>query len=122
MFITIMDGRALTGGETEETEETKSKKTVSTVLNTVVGVLLVFALVLAILIVVILEYHRIKLAVAFIPIFIIAGILFLCLCCTAPCIICCSAPPLEEGAEAESDDQQGIFRRNQKLLDAPPGV
>eukprot|EP01117_Protostelium_nocturnum_P008445 TRINITY_DN3018_c0_g1_i1.p1 TRINITY_DN3018_c0_g1~~TRINITY_DN3018_c0_g1_i1.p1 ORF type:complete len:400 (+),score=106.42 TRINITY_DN3018_c0_g1_i1:46-1245(+) len=75
MFITIADGSVLVSSTTDQ-EEQQSRQSITRVISAITAVVMIFLMVLAILIVVILQYGSITLAKAFVPIFIIGGLLF----------------------------------------------
>lgn len=106
MVIRIMDDvKSL--GTSDDAEEKMRKKVVLCGMSVGWAIVLAFVLTFLILAVVKLDGASYSMAIVFIPLYIILGILFCCCCCCSPCIIC-----LGNGPMGDEEDFYGGFDAN----------
>jgi len=98
LFKRIADDTKLTKAAPDEGERSR-RKTFATGMSVVYGIMIAFGLVLLILVVLRLDGSNFSTAVAFIPIFIVLGLVLCCCCCCIPIMYCCA--PRGENFDAE---------------------
>jgi len=113
LIIRISDSRKIVAMITDP-EEKKRTSSVLRGLSITLGIVLAFALVFVILVVVELDNaSRISTAVAFIPVFIVLGLISCCWCCCVPLLICCR-PRMEEMDPEFADAQRQAQAEGEK--------
>ncbi len=123
LFIQIADSVTIYSATTDA-EERAARKSMFTCQGVLLGLGLALLLTFVILIVARLDGATYSLAITFIPVFIIFGIL-LCLCiCVAPCVICCAGREMEENViyEEAFNNNPGVWWeiKRQKYLENKP--
>eukprot|EP00027_Filamoeba_sp_ATCC50430_P017179 CAMPEP_0168568276 /NCGR_PEP_ID=MMETSP0413-20121227/15487_1 /TAXON_ID=136452 /ORGANISM="Filamoeba nolandi, Strain NC-AS-23-1" /LENGTH=449 /DNA_ID=CAMNT_0008600593 /DNA_START=32 /DNA_END=1377 /DNA_ORIENTATION=+ len=88
VIIRIADNNKVLKRITDPDERKENAKVLRSMLvSTLIGFAFVIAFV--VMVTIVLEGGSLKLGVAFIPLFIILGLLLCCVCCIGPCFICC---------------------------------
>jgi len=123
LFVQIADSKANLNATTEA-EERAAKKSMFTCVSVLMGLGLSVILTFVILVVVKLDGAAYSLAITFIPVFIVFGLL-LCICmCVAPCIICCGRGMEENHMYEEAfnnSNSSGLWEiKRQKYLENKP--
>jgi len=99
-------------------EEKSRKRLVLISISILLIIVGAFALTFILLLFAYLDGAHYSLAIVFIPLFIVTGLLCCCCCCGAPCLICCRPPP-DQFDSASETSPVGEFRK-QKYIEASP--
>jgi len=106
---------------TDDAEERSKKKTVLCSMTCLLAIALAFVLTFMILSVVRLDGANFKVAIVFIPVFIILGCLLCCCIVCGPCICCCRGGGDEEANfEDQNQGEEWEVRRQKYIEDNTP--
>jgi hypothetical protein len=102
-------------GATDEEDKARRKSMIAG-LTCFMVIVIAFIATFTALVVVKLDGSSYSVAITFIPIFVILGLVFCCCCCCMPCIMCCMKGGEEEPAMGENNNNDGPFFEVKKQL------